>query len=214
MKNNYYIYIYLDSRKSGRYCYENFSFLFEPFYIGKGKNERCLVKYGRNDDFIDIINEIKNIGLEPIVLKLYENLNEEESFELETKSINEIGRIDLGTGILINKTSGGQGSNGRPVLEETLKKYRINFLTVKKEFEKRNYILLTEEKDYKTNKTKLKYICPKGHDGFISWHNFQQYNNHTKYNGCPICCNKLRSENNKGENNFNNKNHKIDLNKI
>ena len=36
----HYVYAYLDPRKPGKYSYKglNVSFLYEPFYIGKGKN--------------------------------------------------------------------------------------------------------------------------------------------------------------------------------
>jgi hypothetical protein len=201
--DNYYIYIYLDSRKLGRYCYENFSFLYKPFYVGKGKNGRYKETNSRSDDFIIIIKEIEKSGIEPIIIKLYENLSEEKSFELETKSIHEIGRIDLGTGFLINKTSGGQGTSGYKFLEETReiisKKRRKNFSNIKKEFEKRKYKLLTREDEYKNNETKLKYICPEGHESFIGWSHFQ------RREGCPICYNKLCSENNMGEKHPNHK---------
>ena len=35
----YYNYVYLDPRKPGRYIYDdiNVSFLYEPYYVGKGK---------------------------------------------------------------------------------------------------------------------------------------------------------------------------------
>lgn len=35
MENKYYIYCYLDTRKSGRFSYDglDFCFLYEPFYI-------------------------------------------------------------------------------------------------------------------------------------------------------------------------------------
>lgn len=38
-----YFYVYLDPRKPGRYCYKDISFLYEPLYVGKGKNKRYLV---------------------------------------------------------------------------------------------------------------------------------------------------------------------------
>ncbi len=198
MDNNFYIYVYLDPRKHGQYCYKDICFLFEPFYIGKGKNNRYLVEYNRNKDFINITSEIKKIGVEPIIIKLYKNLSEEQSLKLETKLIKEIGRCDLKTGSLINKTSGGQGISGYKFSEKTKEimseNRRKKFLIIKQEFENRKYKLLTEEKDYKTNKTKLKYICPNGHKGFICWTNFQQGQE------CPIEGNKLKSEKLKGKN--------------
>jgi hypothetical protein len=119
----FYIYIYLDPRKSGRYCYNDICFLLEPIYIGKGINFRFKEhRWNRNPFFKNKINKIKRLKLEPIVFKLYENLNEEKSFELETKLIKEIGRLDLGTGPLVNMTDGGEGSSGKILSEETKKK--------------------------------------------------------------------------------------------
>jgi predicted XRE-type DNA-binding protein len=198
--DEFYIYIYLDPRKPGRYCYEDVCFIFEPFYVGKGKNGRWKSISGRKKDFIDIINEIKEIVLEPIVIKLFENLNEKESLDRETEFINKIGRLELKTGPLINRTSGGQGTSGYKHTEESkelvAEKNRKDFQDKKKEFEIKKYILLTEENEYKnSHETKLEYICPKGHKDSTTWGNFQQGH------GCPICYNELRSENNIGENN-------------
>lgn len=192
--NNYYIYVYLDPRYNGQHCYKNFSFLYRPFYVGKDKNKKFEVINGRKKDFIDIINEIKKLRSKPIIIKLYENLSETESFELETKLINEIGRINLGTGTLINKTSGGQGNSGYKFSEEYLKKHRKDFQEIKKEFKKRNYILLTRENEYKNAHQKLNCICSEGHECLITWGHFQQNC------GCFICYNKLRSEKMKGKN--------------
>jgi len=180
--NKYYIYIYLDPRKSEKYKYGEYEFEYEPFYVGKGKNNRIKnIIGGRSDDFIDIINEIKEVGLQTTVIKLFENLSEGESFKLETKLIDEIGRLCLKNGPLINKTSGGQGGSGYKWTEEKLKKRRKNFSEIRKEFERRKYILLTEEKDYKNCETILKYICPEGHNHSISWNGFQ------REQGCPYC---------------------------
>ena len=119
MNNHYYIYIYLDPRKSGKYCYSDICFLFEPLYIGKGKDKRYKRLDNRNNLFKNKINRIKKCGYELIVFKLHENLNEEQSFELEKKLIKEIGRIDLNTGLLVNMTDGGEGSSGCVISEET-----------------------------------------------------------------------------------------------
>jgi len=156
--------------------------LYEPFYIGKGKCGRYREKFcGRNKYFKNKINKIKQSGLEPVIIKLYENLNEQQSFEKEIELIEEIGRIDLNTGTLVNMTNGGEGMIGYHHTEETLKEIRKDFQEIKKEFEKRDYKLVTEEKDYKNAQTKLKYICQSGHKDFITWGNFQQKH------GCPYC---------------------------
>ena len=39
--NRFYVYALLDPRKPGRYEYKDICFLYEPFYIGKGKENRC-----------------------------------------------------------------------------------------------------------------------------------------------------------------------------
>jgi hypothetical protein len=185
MNNHYYIYIYLDPRKSGQYCYNDICFLYEPFYVGKGKNRRWrdIGENKRNNFFKNKINKIKQFGLEPLVFKLYENLNENRSFELEIELINEIKNIN--PKILVNMTYGGEGGSGHIVSSETKelisKKQRKNFLDVKQEFKKRNYILLTEENEYKNSKIKLNCICPKGHKHSIRWNSFQQGQ------GCPYC---------------------------
>jgi DNA-binding XRE family transcriptional regulator len=179
--NNFYIYIYLDPRKYKKYIYGEYKFDYEPFYVGKGKNGRYKVKYGRTLIFKNKINKIKKLKLEPVIIKLFENLSEEESLNKEIELIDKIGRIDLGTGPLINKTIGGDGVSGYKFSEEKIEriaiKRRKDFSDIKKEFKKRNYKLLTEEKDYKNCYTKLYYICQRGHKGDISWSNFQQKRN-------------------------------------
>jgi len=119
---NFYVYIYLDPRKPGRYIYGSYEFEYEPFYVGKGKNGRWKNVNERSKYFKRVINKIKEYGLEPLVIKIKENLNEENSFILESKLINLIGRKDLNDGTLLNFTDGGEGTNGWICSDETRKK--------------------------------------------------------------------------------------------
>ena len=125
MENCFYTYIYLDPRKSGFYNYGNYVFECEPFYVGKGKNEQSKfhlkeAKYDVSNKWIYNLyktNKIKKIlqeNLEPIILKVKENLSEQEAFELEIWLIWAIGRFNLKLGPLTNLTDGGEGVSGHP----------------------------------------------------------------------------------------------------
>jgi len=117
--DDFYVYIYLDPRKPGKYKYGSCEFEYEPFYVGKGKNGRWKNINGRTNYFINRTNKIKKYGLKPIIFKLIENLNEKQSFYFETQLICKIGRKDLDRGPLINFTDGGDGSSGKITSEKT-----------------------------------------------------------------------------------------------
>lgn len=130
-ENKFYVYAYLDPRKPGKYVYGEYSFDFEPFYIGKGFNNRMnmhmfesVQKIGCNNHKINKIKKIiKEFGDNPIIIKLKENLFEEESFVFEIDYIKAIGRIDLKNGPLTNMTEGGDGASNPS--EETRRKISI-----------------------------------------------------------------------------------------
>lgn len=115
--NNFYVYIYLNPLKSGVFKFGDYSFDFEPFYIGKGKNNRMKMhltdaKHKR----WHLHNTIRHIWAnnnKPIIIKVKENISEQESWELEKKLIREIGRYDLNSGPLTNMTDGGDGPANR-----------------------------------------------------------------------------------------------------
>lgn len=94
-ETEYYTYAYLRENKT-------------PYYVGKGKGNRAYVK---RKDGINPPNDICRI----IILK--KNLTENDAFKHEKYMIAVLGRKDLKTGILRNKTNGGEGVSG--ISEET-----------------------------------------------------------------------------------------------
>jgi hypothetical protein len=88
--NRFYTYAYLREDRT-------------PYYIGKGKGNRAFIKNRKGAKSPKDITRI-------IFLK--QNITEEEAFEHEKYMIAVFGRKDLGTGILHNRTDGGEGSSG------------------------------------------------------------------------------------------------------
>ena len=127
MALEFYVYIYLDPRKPGEYTYGDYKFDYEPFYVGKGKNNRWKPSehlYPKNGY---LNNKIKKIGANnTIVCCLNQRFTEEIGFHYECKLISLIGRQDLNTGPLINLTDGGEGiTNCSESSKEKLRRYRL-----------------------------------------------------------------------------------------
>jgi hypothetical protein len=81
-----------------------------PYYIGKGKGRRAYHPYNRN----------AKCPPKERILFLKINLTEEEAFRHEVYMIAVLGRKDIGTGILRNLSSGGDGpTSGWVPTEET-----------------------------------------------------------------------------------------------
>lgn len=97
MEQKYYVYQWL--REDGT-----------PYYIGKGEGFRAYCKrpYRPLDKSrIQIVED---------------NMFEDDAFELEIELIAKYGRQDLGTGILKNKTEGGEGGSKSPETRAKLSK--------------------------------------------------------------------------------------------
>jgi hypothetical protein len=80
-----------------------------PYYIGKGSHNRAFDKRRKYRPSPDRI----------LILK--KNLTEEEAFKHEIYMISIFGRKDIGTGILRNRTNGGEGVKGHRHTEESKK---------------------------------------------------------------------------------------------
>lgn len=83
-----------------------------PYYIGKGQTRRLYQKGGKPCGVPKDKNRI---------IKLKQNLTEEEAFTHEIYMIAVFGRKDLRTGILYNRTDGGDGASGWVPSEEQRK---------------------------------------------------------------------------------------------
>lgn len=99
----YYTYAYLHENKT-------------PYYIGKGKGNRLYKSNKR---------KIKPPKDKSRIIFLKQNLTEKEAFKHEIYMIAVFGRKDLGTGILHNRTNGGEGASGAIRSLEFKEKLRI-----------------------------------------------------------------------------------------
>jgi hypothetical protein len=104
----YYVYVYLREHSSAN------GEAGTPYYIGKGKRYR-------------IYHPHSNCGAKPpkdkrYILKIFNDLSNEEACALEIALIKIFGRLDLGTGYLRNRTNGGQGISGWKHSDETKQK--------------------------------------------------------------------------------------------
>jgi hypothetical protein len=125
--NKFYVYMYL--REDGT-----------PYYVGKG--------YGRRA--YSVARTIPKPPKDRIVFP-YTNLTEEDAFQKEVELIVKYGRKDIGTGILRNLTSGGEGASGLVLNEETRKQMSIRqklYMTPenRKKLSIKNKLSMTPEK--------------------------------------------------------------------
>lgn len=123
--NHFYVYAYLDPRKSqdvDKHCLS-----FVPLYIGKGTRDRLMGHMAELNWYMKTkpsfqelrdkrsnllkLNKLRRLvedGLPPIIVKIYENLSDDDAYELEVELISFYGR-SIDGGVLTNLTLGGDG---------------------------------------------------------------------------------------------------------
>ena len=92
-----------------------------PYYVGKGKRSRA-TSHIINSHNKQLRSLFKKHGDNAPIVILRDKMTEPEAFALEILLIKTIGRLDIGTGPLVNHTDGGEGTTGWVPTPETLAK--------------------------------------------------------------------------------------------
>jgi hypothetical protein len=106
LNNIYYVYAYLRSKDSTT------AKAGTPYYIGKGVHNRAWEQHRRNNKGVHTPKDKSNIVI------LEQNLTDRQAKDLEIELIAKYGRKDINTGILENRTIGGEGSIGWIITDE------------------------------------------------------------------------------------------------
>ena len=133
MNKKYYTYAYL--REDGT-----------PYYIGKGSGYRINRLDGR---------PCPTPKDKSRIIFLKQNLTEEEAFKHEIYMISVFGRKDLGTGILYNRSIGGDGASGFIHSQEAREKIRKSKIGKNNPFYNKTHTQEAREKISIANKNKV-----------------------------------------------------------
>lgn len=142
----------------------------EPFYVGKGKNNRCF-DIRRNKYFKDVVLfcEKNNIGI--AVHILHNNLSEDEAYELECSYIHEY-VFEWGFK-LTNQTWGGEGGDVVSMMSEERKKKYSDIMS--KSLKGKNTGPRSQEIKLKISETKKKLQSSKGKNNPMYGKNIKDY---------------------------------------
>lgn len=121
----------------------------EVFYVGIGTQDNYIRASRTANRSVFWKNITKKTGWKVNIV--FDNLTWDDACEKEKQLISFYGRKDIGTGILVNHTNGGDGSNGRIFSKETRKKMSNT----------RKGVKVTEEQKNKTRLSMLGKNCKK-----------------------------------------------------
>ena len=96
--SQYYVYLYLNPLEPGQFSTSFCSFLFKPFYVGKGKANRLFdhlkdarpSRKHKNSHKLNTIRTIQKNGMHPYIVKISKELSEDEALTLELSLILEL----------------------------------------------------------------------------------------------------------------------------
>ena len=171
MEENYYVYIFLDPRKQGEYIYGEYSFKYEPFYVGKGRYKRLKshlypASLRKSSYKNNKLNKIIKDGFDPLEFSLViqKDMSNKNALSLELEMIKLIGRTCDGGTLTNIALGGGEGTEGS-VRSESSKKNMSNIIKrwrqehpeeVKIQLEKAT---ITKKEKREANKHIIKRYC-------------------------------------------------------
>lgn len=139
--NNYYVYQYINPLTK------------QPYYIGKGKDNRCYIHLNLKSTFNKRFNgynkKLISQGIQPIIIKIKENMTEKDAYNLEEKLIKKYGRKGIDdNGILLNILQESKAPNrqGKKHKQKSIIKMRRQRQNINAHFYGKKHTNETKEK--------------------------------------------------------------------
>ena len=140
LPQGFYVYAYIRSKDSKT------AKAGTPYYIGKGSGTRASDRHS-----CPVPKDHRNI----IIME--QRLTDTGSLAIERRMIKWYGRVDNGSGVLRNRTDGGDGSSGLVVSEITRKKHKNSINSLEIKIKHRNaMIVLYQDPIYKLTREKVR----------------------------------------------------------